>query len=208
MVLPMSVTPASRRQPVRDGIRFFGSFVRNPKSVGAVLPSSRRLAEMLVGDVDQLAPGDVVVEYGPGTGPVTKVIAERLPPGVRYLGIELNELFHAQLTARFPQLTFHHGSAGEVARLLREHGLARPKRIVSGLPFASLPAQVQDEVIDGTAEALTDDGEFRTFQYVHAYGLGAAKRFRSIMGSRFAGFERLGPVVRNVPPAYVLVYRR
>lgn len=203
----MSATPAPRRQPVRDGLRFFGSFVRNPKSVGAVLPSSRRLAEELVGSIDALVPGDVVVEYGPGTGPVTKVVAERLPPGVRYLGIELNERFHAQLSARYPGLTFHHGSAGDVARLLAEHDLARPKLIVSGLPFASLPPQVQDEVIDGTVEALADEGEFRTFQYVHAYGMGAAKRFRGIMASRFSGFERLGPIVRNVPPAYVLVYR-
>jgi len=41
---------------------------------------------------------------------------------------------------------------------------------------------------------------------VHAYGLRAARRFRAIMAERFVGFERSGPVVRNVPPAFVLRY--
>jgi len=197
-----------RRQPVRDGLRFFGNFVRRPKSVGAVLPSSRRLAEALVGHLRGLEKGDVVVEYGPGTGPMTKVISERLPEGVHYVGIELNPKFHRMLVERFPKLTFYEGSAGDVARVLEEHGLGRPRRIVSGLPFASLPPAVQDAVIDGTGNVLADDGEFRTFQYVHAYGMAAAKRFRALIAGRFPGFRRLGPIVRNVPPAYVLVYHR
>jgi phospholipid N-methyltransferase len=66
---------------------------------------------------------------------------------------------------------------------------------------------VQDSIIEGIVWALKgSSGDFRTFQYVHAYGLRAARRFRAIMAERFDGFERIGPIVRNVPPAFVLRY--
>ena len=199
--------PSPRRatRPLRDGLAFFGSFLREPATVGAVLPSSRYLARALVGRLD-LLPGQLIVEYGPGTGPMTAVIAELLPAGARYLGIELEPRFHDLLTRRFPQLAFHCGSAGDVVSILHDRSLPCPARIVSGLPFASLPATVQDAIVDGIATCLHGGGEFRTFQYVHAYRMKAARRFRDRMAERLPNFERLGPVLRNVPPAYVLRY--
>lgn len=200
------VVTSRRPRPVRDAVHFFGRFLCRPGQVGAVLPSSRFLARELVGDLSALRPGELVVEYGPGTGAITRRIAEVLPAGVRYLGIELEQTFVRKLEAHFPQLSFHHGSVADVAAILG--GAGQPSRIISGLPFASLPRAVQDAVVDGTAAVLADGGEFRTFQYVHAYGMQTARRFRRAMGAHFARFERSRPVVRNVPPAYVLVYRR
>lgn len=196
----------SRPRRLLDGFAFFGKFLGNPGVIGAVVPSSRYLARALVGRLD-LAPGELVVEYGPGTGPVTDVIRTTLPRGARYLGIEIDPRFHDLLTRRFPGLDFHHGSAADVAQVLRDRGLPRPRRIVSGLPFASLPPTAQDAIADGIVHCLHGtDGDFRTFQYVHAYQLRAARRFRDLMAARFTGFERVGPVVRNVPPAFVLRY--
>lgn len=204
---PRASDPADGQQrPIRDGLGFFSRFLRNPATVGAVLPSSRYLSRALVGHLD-LAPGELLVEFGPGTGPATAVVRERLPAGARYLGIEVDPRFHRLLTARFPALEFQLGSAADLPEILQQRGLPRPRRIVSGLPFASLPAAVQDGIVDGIVWALRGtDGDFRTFQYVHAYGLRAARRFRARMQERFAGFERSGPVVRNVPPAFVLRY--
>ena len=133
-------------------------------------------------------------------------IGDRLPAGCRYLGIELDPGFHALLQERYPKLEFVCASAADVVDLLRARGLPMPARIISGLPFASLPAAVQDSVIDSVVACLRGGGEFRTFQYVHAYGLEKARRFRSRMAGRFHGFERIGPVLRNVPPAFVLRY--
>lgn len=195
-----------RLSALRDSVRFLGSFARRPQRVGAVLPSSRALAEALVGDLSTLQAGDVLVEYGPGTGPMTRVIAERLPDGVDYLGIELDAGFHALLEQRFPRLEFVQASAAEVGAILQARSMPSPRRIVSGIPFASLGEEIQRGIINGTASALAADGEFRTFQYAHAYRLAAAKRFRSMMEEAFSGFRREGPVLRNVPPAYVLVY--
>lgn len=198
--------PPNLSRPVRDSLQFFGTFLRRPRTVGALLPSSRQLATALAGGLDA-RPGDVVVEYGCGTGPVTQVIAESLPEGVRYLGIERDPGFHRRLSARFPYLDFHCGSVENVERILAERGLPAVKVIVSGLPFASLPETVQRRVVVGTRRVLRDDGEFRTFQYVHAYGLPAAQRFRRQMSTRFSHYERSRAVVRNVPPAYILTFR-
>lgn len=205
--MPDPAQKPAKRRPLRDGLGFFGNFLKNPTSVGAVLPSSRYLSRALVGYLGHLRPGELVVEYGPGTGPMTAVIQERMPKGARYLGIELEPRFHDHLQRRFPTLDFHLGSAGDIERILGERGLPRPARIMSGLPFASLPPAVQDQVVAGLLWAMRDsECDFRTFQYVHAYRLRAAKRFRALMLERFESFERIGPVVRNVPPAFVLRY--
>lgn len=78
---------------------------------------------------------------------------------------------------------------------------------MSGLPFASLPPAMQDAVVDGIVWALDGSaGDFRTFQYVHAHGMRSARRFRARMRERFEHFERLGPIARNMPAAFVLRY--
>ena len=196
---------STKKRPIRDGLGFFGTFLGKPGSVGAVLPSTRYLSRALVGRLE-MQPGELIVEYGPGTGPVTAVIREWLPRGARYLGIELEPRFHGILTQRYPEFSFHLGSAGDVVRILRERNLPQPVRIISGLPFATLPARVQDQIVHGIVDCLVPQGDFRTFQYVHAYGMRAARRFRAVMAERFGNFERIGPVIRNVPPAFVLRY--
>jgi phosphatidylethanolamine/phosphatidyl-N-methylethanolamine N-methyltransferase len=201
------VTSPSRpsQRSVRESLGFFGAFLGKPGSVGAVLPSSRYLARALVGRLD-LRPGELIVEFGPGTGPMTAVIRELLPQGACYLGIELEPKFHDVLHKRFPSMDFHLGSAAELPAVLARKGLPQPSRIVSGLPFASLDPGVQDAVMDAVVDSLADEGDFRTFQYAHAFGLRAAKRFREEMRSRFSGYERVGPVMRNIPPAFILRY--
>lgn len=190
----------------RDSLRFLESFLRRPVQVGAVLPSSRYLAEALAGGLP-LERGDLVVEYGPGTGPVTQVIRRQLGEGMRYLGIEKDEQFHRILEHRFPELEFVNDGVERVVKILAEHGLGRAKVIVSGLPFAGLPEPLRNRIIAATRRVLRPDGEFRTFQYVHAYSLPRARMFRRNMRKVFPHFERSKPILRNVPPAYVLRYR-
>ena len=84
-----------------------------------------------------------IVEFGPGTGALTREIAARLPPQCRYLGIELNPRFIHSLAAAFPRLDFAHGSAADLAQILAA-GRGPVDAIVSGLPWATLPISLQD----------------------------------------------------------------
>ncbi len=160
----------------------------------------------MVGGVP-LDAGDVVVEFGPGTGPMTAALARAMPAGVRFVAIERDEGFCARLRARFPRLEFHHGSAEQVAQVLHARAWPHARLIVSGLPFAAMPAEVQQNIVVATRAALAADGVFRTFAYVHAYGSRAARRFRELMQAHFSRFARSGPVLWNMPPAYVLTFQ-
>lgn len=68
--------------PSRDLLVFLAAVLRRPGVVGAVVPSSRDLGELLA----TVVPRDgrpTVVELGPGTGAVSTMISRRLPPGGR-----------------------------------------------------------------------------------------------------------------------------
>lgn len=187
--------------------RFFRRFLRNPSSIGAVVPSSPQLARRMVEPV-RWNPGVRVVEFGPGTGPFTREIRRRLPPDGRYLGIELEPEFIEHLAHEFPGLTVAHDSVTNLLPLARAHELLPLHHIVSGLPFASLPDEVTRGTLDAVEAALDAGGTFTTFQYAHAIPLSKARRFRDEMARRFGPMVMRRFVLRNLPPAFVFTWRK
>ena len=185
---------------------FLGKFLRDPRRVASIVPSSRWLGEAMTKDLG-LQPGDVALEYGPGTGSMTEVLARRIPEGATYLGIERDPGFHEVLQRRFPQLRFHRGSVENVSQILRITGTARPKAVISGLPFVSMRPALMRSIIEATRDVLRRDGIFRTFTYLNAYPMPGARRLRELMTECFREFELSRPVLRNVPPAIVLTGR-
>ena len=190
-----------------DLLRFAGRFLRHPMRVGAVAPSSRHLARAMVEGLE-IGAGQAVVEFGPGTGAFTEAIRTRLGPSARYLGIERDGAFVAMLRRRFAGLQFVEDSAEHAPRLVREAGLGPVAAIICGLPFASLPPRVQDGVIEAVDALLGPGGEFRTFQYAHAWPLPTAVRYRRRMAAILGPPHRRGPIWRNLPPAFVLTWRK
>ena len=190
-----------------DAAMFFKAWIRHPACIGAVAPSSDALAREMTRDLRPQT-GEAILEFGPGTGPFTARILPQLDDPGRYLGIEREPRFITLLQQRFPQMRFALGSAEQAPQLLREAGLERIRAVICGLPFASLPSRVQDGVIDALVQVLAPGSEFRTFQYVHAYGLPTAIRYRRRMAAAFGRHRRSGAVLRNMPPAYVLTWQR
>lgn len=190
-----------------EAIAFFARFAARPTQVGALFPSSRGLAEAMLDGID-LKSGDLVVEYGPGTGAFTELVLERLPSGAKYLGIERDPHFHGHLESRFPQLEFHHGSAEELPDLLSARGWGKPRLILSGLPFASMPEPVQELILNATRETLHEEGEFRTFTYPVCWYMTGSRRFRRLAGAHFSHHRKGKTVHRNIPPAKVLSYAK
>ncbi|MCC6680247.1 MAG: SAM-dependent methyltransferase [Phycisphaeraceae bacterium] len=191
----------------QDSIEFVKAFLRHPAKVGAVAPSSPALAQQMVRDLHVQA-GQTLIEFGPGTGSFTTAILAALPAGASYLGIELDEKFVALLRRRFTQAEFVHSSAEHAARLHQDRQLPPVRAVLCGLPFASLPPTVQDAVIANLDQLLGIGAEFRTFQYVHAYPLPTAVRFRRRMSQLLGPCRRSAAVLRNLPPAYVLTWKR
>lgn len=183
---------------------FVSEFIKSPTGVAAVAPSSPFLANAMLEGVS-LEPGDVVVEYGPGTGAFTRRLAPLVEAGARYLGIERNPAFHTLLSERYPQEDMHfvRGSAEDVGAHLAELGLPAPKVVISGLPLAAMPRELQDEIVDESARVLAPGGTFRQFTYCHFYPVRSNRHLRDRMRERFTRYGVSSPVLLNVPPAFV-----
>ncbi len=186
---------------------FLRRFLKSPRSVGSIAPSSRFLAVKMVEAVEW-RPGVKVVEFGPGTGPFTEEISRRLPESGRYLGIERDPVFVKILKQRFPALDVQCESVTELLEIASRRGLLPVDHIVSGLPFASLPADLTLQILDATVSALRPGGTFTTFQYVHAYQLPAARSFRGEMRRRLGPISARKIELLNFPPAFVFTWRK
>lgn len=192
---------------MNDHLAMLGRFVRSPRTVGAIAPSSRVLAAAMIDTLD-LSGAARVVELGPGTGVFTQAIAARLGPDARCLAVDIDPGFVAALSGRWSRVEVVCGSAAQLPRLVEAAGFAQVDHVVSGLPFASLPGDVTTAVLDGIGTVLRPGGTFTTFQYVHGYHTPLARAFRREMSRRLGGAPSRRLVVRNLPPAYVLGWTR
>jgi phospholipid N-methyltransferase len=186
---------------------FLSEFLRSPRAVGAVLPSSSGLAAAMVAPID-FATALNIVEFGPGTGSFTARIAERLTPRHRYVGIETNAEFCRHLAAEFPALRFVNTGAERVADVLAENGMAAADAIVSGLPWASLPIELQDAIFTQMGPCLHAGSVFVTFGYLQGLCLPGAWALRRRLQREFSEVTRTPVIWTNVPPAFTYVCRK
>ncbi|MEV0587535.1 methyltransferase domain-containing protein [Nonomuraea sp. NPDC050310] len=190
-----------------DAGLFFGEFVRSPGTIGALAPSSPRLADAVCKPVPERGE-PVVVELGPGTGSFTAEIQRRLGGRGHHLAVELNERLATRLASRFPGVDLVCGDAADLPKVLAERGFGHADVIVSGLPWAAFPTTVQEKLMDAVTAALTPGGAFTTFSYIHAIPLPSARRFRVLLGNRFEEVVAGRTVWGNPPPAFVFHARR
>ena len=183
-------------------LKFAGNFLRHPKTIGAVAPSSRRLGERMVEGLD-LAAASTVVELGPGTGPFSEIVLERIGAETKFFAFELDPAFVRLLRERFPKLQVYNESAENLPQRLSDHGAQYADHIICGLPWASLPDDVQERVFQAILAALPPGGTFRSFGYVHCCRFPKAARFRRRLENHFSAVEFSPVVLRNVPPAFV-----
>ena len=192
---------------LREHALLFGRFLRRPRSIGAIAPSSQALAREMVRGLD-MSGAARIVELGAGTGAFTAAILERIGRDGRFLAVEIEPAFVERLRARWSSLDCVCASAADLQSLLAARTLGPVDHIVSGLPFASLPADVTRGVLDAIEGSLRPGGTFSTFQYVHAYRLPPAVAFRRDMQRRFSQVCAPRLVLWNIPPAWVLRWRR
>ena len=186
-----------------ERLQFFGAFLRNPATVGSLLPSSPALAREMVRTCD-LRQARTVVELGAGTGPFTREILKRIGPETLFIALELDEQSVAALRAEFPQAIIYHESAANLPACLARHGRQHADYILSGLPWGSLPSEVADSILQAVISSLRPGGMFVTFSYVHSRMLPGIRRFRQRVLHHFASVSTSAIVWNNVPPAVVV----
>ena len=189
-------------------LSLFKQFLRSPTRVGAIAPSGPALVAEMVGGFDFSAGGellqfDAVLEYGPGTGVFTEAIAAAIPNDCRFVAIERSESLVDQTRRRCPNVDVHHGDVTDVREICDRRGISEVDAIVCGLPWASLPAGVQDAIFESMFRVLRPGGQFATFAYLQGVPLPTARRFAAKLRNRFTRVRRSPIVWRNLPPAFI-----
>ncbi|WML37468.1 rRNA adenine N-6-methyltransferase family protein [Clostridium sp. OS1-26] len=178
-------------------VKFLIEYVKSPRTVGAVAPSSEKLADRMVNDID-FKNAKCIVEYGPGTGVFTDKLVKNKGKNTILILLEYNQEFCKELKKKYNKydnILIINDSAQNIDKYLREYDIEKVDYVVSGLPFASLPKDVSSEILKKTRTVLRNGGLFITFQYTLLKKEYIASYFKDI------DYER---VLLNVPPAYVL----
>ena len=205
-VVPLRRTPRTT-DPRAARRAFVAAVQRNPAKVGAVAPTAATQAAQHPPLVPRSG-APVVVELGAGTGAVTGVIDDHLPPGARHFAVELDPEMAAFLARMHPGLQVIEGDAVKLGALLAEHGVEHADAVVSGLPWSLFDDDTQKAILSQISDVVGADGAFTTFAYRHGLLLPAARRFRRTLQETFEEVVVSATVWRNVPPAFVYVCRR
>jgi phospholipid N-methyltransferase len=182
-----------------DRLAFLKGFLREPKGVGSVIPSSRFLERKMV-RMAGVAEADSVIELGPGTGGTTRAILAAMPETATLLAIELDPSFADHVrTIEDRRLIVHQGSAENLADLIAAHRLRAPRAILSGIPFSTMPEDVGRRIIEAIRDVLAPGGCFVAYQFRGA----VAERARPILGE-----PEVSPELLNIPPMRVYRWRK
>ncbi len=184
---------------LKEGELFFRQWLRSPKSVGSILPSSRALCRTIASEV-RWHPGAYVVELGGGTGVITKALIERGVPPERLVVVELDDALFAYLRQQFPKSPVVQGDAARLGEILAGLGIDRVSAVVSGLPMLNMPESFQRRVVEESFRAMGEDGIMLQYTYLPRCPIPADK-----FGLEA---ELVGFVWRNLPPATVWRLRR
>src|SRR5580693_6893959 len=99
---------------------FLQELVNCPRQVGAILPSSKKLAVAMARWLP-LDSNAYALELGPGTGSVTEALLERGLPEDRLIAIEQSPKMADLLRSRFPRAKIITGDAFQLDKLLKRH---------------------------------------------------------------------------------------
>lgn len=182
-----------------ENLLFFKRLLKNPASVGAVVPSSVALANF-IGRHAQWSKDEYVVELGAGTGRFTQALINHGVPLNKIIAVEVDPELASFLRKKFPSLTVIEGDATQLEHLLPEHVVGQVSTVVSGIPMVNMPKDVLCAIVKSAFSTLIAQGIFLQFTYgpvspLPARKLGLAKK-------------RLGHILLNFPPATVWAYKR
>lgn len=184
---------------------FLKRWLRNPLSMGAVVPSGRLLAEAMARTTlaEMTGRDGHVIELGAGTGEVTKALLAAGIPAGRLALVEREPELAAFLRRHFPGPRIVEGDAARLPRLLEQQGIGSAAAVVSSLPLLSLPAEIVNGIVHSVFEVLPQGAALVQFTYGPSPPVPKALREElRLVGARGKR------IWRNVPPAVVWTFRR
>ena len=199
------------RPEVMSLATFWRNAVADFNSTAAIAPSSRYLARSMVEPVRR---NDlrVVVEFGPGTGKMTREILRLMPRDSILVAFEISDRFVSHLGEAIPdgRLQVVHAGAETAAEELRARGIDHIDGVVSSLGISLMDEDTVSAIYRPLLPHLGDTGVLTQFQYVHRTRMhdGRLEYFNAVpLLERYFHSVESNCVLRNLPPAYVLTCR-
>ncbi|HSG07170.1 MAG TPA: methyltransferase domain-containing protein [Longimicrobiales bacterium] len=168
--------------------------IQNIRTSGTILPSSGFLVERLVRGID-FANATLIIEFGVGTGCVTRQILRRMRSDARLISLEINAAFVEEgRRIRDPRLTVHHACATALPRIMEDEGITAVDAVVSSLPLSIMDSPMVDQILDVARDSLAPGGRFLQYQYSLSQRHRLSHRYNDVA----VGFTPF-----NIPPAFV-----
>lgn len=177
---------------MHDKLSFLHKFMKQPKEIGSITPSSSFLARKMVGRIEWNEVS-AIAELGAGTGVFTRHIEAAVGGHSKVLVFEQDLEMREQLARRFPSFSFY-PRAQELSSAMAEQGISQLDGIISGLPFANFSQDLRDEIMDEVLASLKIGGTFVAFQY--------SLQMKSQLQRRFSSVD-IAFAALNFPPAFV-----
>jgi phospholipid N-methyltransferase len=148
---------------------FSRNFIKHPKMLGSLIPSSRFLVNKVLGEVDWNR-ARVLLEYGPGVGTFTTEILRRMRPDAVLIVLETNGDFVRFLRGHVRDNRLHvvHGSAADADTVLARLDLRHADYVISGIPYTTMPAEAREAILRTTHAVLHPDGAFLVYQFTRS----------------------------------------
>ncbi len=158
--------PATEASRSGDALLFARNFLRHPRMLGSIVPSSRFLVRQLLQPINW-GRARVIVEYGPGVGGITLEVLRQMRADATLVAIEMNPEFvrHLKATISDPRLHVVAGSAADVDLILRRMNLTGADYIISGIPFSTIKAAEREVILRKTVAVLEPGGAFLLYQF-------------------------------------------
>jgi phospholipid N-methyltransferase len=178
--------------PRREQLLLFArNFLKHPRMLGSLIPSSRFLIEEVLQAVDW-SKARVIVEYGPGVGTFTAEVLRRMRPDASLIAIETNTDFVRFLKSSItdPRLKVVHGSAVTTDEVLRDLGHLKADYVISGIPLGTMPSELRRGILNTTHAVLDPRGSFLVYQFTTRV-LPDLQRIFKLVERRFEPFNIL-----------------
>ncbi len=180
---------------------FLKEFLTNPKTTGAVHPSSSYLAEAMTNH-ENLTSSQCVVELGPGTGVITGKIMGKIAQDSIFLALEINPVFAKKVQERFPNAFVYPDSAENIQKYLKKHNAKHCDVVISSLPWTFFDQYTQQQIFASVYNSLSAEGKMVTYSYLHSHLFPSGKRFRNLLHQHFPNIQKK-LIWKNFPPAIV-----
>lgn len=181
-----------------DEIRFIKGVMLQPKTVGAIMPTSARTAARMASIINT-GSGLPVLELGPGTGVITKAILDRGVKPEDIVSIEYSTPFFQHLSAKYPGVNFINGDAFNLAETLKAYEGQKFDCVISGIPLLNFPMHARVKLIEDLLKLMPAGRPVVQFSYGPVSPVIARPDSYKIQHFDF--------VVRNIPPAQIWHYK-